>query len=251
MQMRKNWTIRLATFGVWLLAAASVVYWTLKFVQGTATPANAAVVSTVAAPAVDGAALARGLGGGISPVTPESAAPAPSINASRFVLTGVVAGKAQSQGIALIAVDGKPARPYRIGGQVTDGVVLQSVENRLAVLASAMDASAGATLELPKQASAIVGTAIPATPAPQPQQPQLPLVPPAPPVVIPPSVSQSVTNAMGVPPAMPSSEANPGAASGQNPARAGAIRGRGGAFGAGNREAPKDDASGPAPLTTQ
>jgi general secretion pathway protein C len=249
MQMRKNWTIRLATFGVWLLAAASVVYWTLKFVQGTATPANAAVVSTAAAPVVDSAALARGLGGGISPVTPESAAPANnSINASRFVLTGVVAGKAAGQSIALIAVDGKPARPYRIGGQVTDGVVLQSVDNRLAVLASAVNAPAAATLELPKQASAIVGTAIPATPAPQPQpQPQA-MVQPAPPVVIPPSVSQSATSAMGA-----SSEANPAAASGQNPARAGAIRGRGGAFGkdAGNRDAPKDDASGPAPLTTQ
>jgi general secretion pathway protein C len=202
-------------------------------VQGTATPANAAVVSTMAAPVVDSAALASGLGGGITAATPESVAPAPSINASRFVLTGVVAATAKSQGIALIAVDGKPARPYRIGGQVTDGVVLQSVDSRLAVLASEADAPAGLTLELPKLATAIVGTAIPATPVPQPAY-----VPPAPPVVIPPSVSQSATSVTGANP-----EATPGATSGQSPARAGAIRGRGGAFGkdAGNREAPKDD----------
>jgi general secretion pathway protein C len=233
----------LATFGVWLLAAASVVYWTLKFVQGTAAPANAAVVSTAAAPSVDSAALARGLGGGIAPATPDSVAPASGINASRFVLTGVVAATAKSQGIALIAVDGKPARPYRIGGQVTDGVVLQSVDSRLAVLASAVDAPAGPTIELPKQASAIVGTAIPATPVPQPV-----FVPPAPPVVIPPSVSQSATSVTGASP-----EANPGATSGQSPARAGAIRGRGGAFGkdAGNRETPKEDPTVPAPAATQ
>ncbi len=225
-----------------------MVYWTLKFVQGTATPANAAVVSTTAEPVVDSAALARGLGGGISPTTPESAAPASSINASRFVLTGVVAGNSMNRSLALIAVDGKPARPYRVGGQVADGVVLQSVNNRLVVLATGVDASAGATLELPGLTTAIVGTAIPATPVPQPQaQPQA-MVSPAPPVVVPPSVAQSATSAMGANP-----ELNPASASGQSPARAGPTRGRGGGYGkdAGNREAPKDDASGPAPLTTQ
>ncbi len=244
MQMRKNWTIRLATFGVWLLAAASAVYWGLKFVQGTATPANASVVATAAEPSIDGAALARGLGGGISPATPESVvAPAGGINASRFALTGVVAGNSLRQSIALIAVDGKPARPYRVGAAVTEGVVLQSVDNYQIALGSTMNAAPGATLELPKLASAIVGTAVPARPAPQPQA----TVPPAPPVVIPPSVSQSVTNAVGA-----SSEANPASAAGQNPARAGAMRGRGGVFGRdAASQTPKDDAASPAPLTTQ
>ncbi len=218
MQMRQKWTIRLATFALWLLAAASGVFWVLKLVQGTSAPANAAVVTSTAAPAVDSAALARSLGGGQVAVAPSAGPAADSgINASRFVLTGVVVGNSARQGIALVAVDGKPARPYRIGGQLSEGVLLQSVESRQAVLASAKDAPAGATLELPKQASAVVGSAMPAPP-PQPTiQPQIAL--PAPTVMAP-----SATSAQ---PFIPGFEpGTPPAATGQNPARPGASRSR-------------------------
>ncbi len=43
--------------------------------------------------------------------------------ASRFVLVGVMDG-GPSQGVALISVDGKPAKPYRLGQTVSEGFVV-------------------------------------------------------------------------------------------------------------------------------
>jgi general secretion pathway protein C len=236
----------LATCVLWLLAAGSVVYWALKFVQGTATPANAAVVATATPSVVDSTALARGLGGGIAPNTVAARADftsAPAINASRFVLTGVVAGKAVRQGIALIAVDGKPAKPYRVGAPVTDGVVLKSVAARQVELAVANDAPAAVTLDLPK-ASALVGTAVPTTPVPA------PTFTPAPAVVTPPPMPVPAPTPTGSVTAPVTSEAtNPGAVPGQMPARAGAMRGRVGRETA--KEAARADLSAPAGVSTQ
>jgi general secretion pathway protein C len=239
MQMGKNWTIRLATFSLWLLAAASVVYWGLKFVQGTAAPANTLVVAaTPSTPAVDSAALARGLGGGpVAQVASAEVAAPSTLNASRFVLTGVVAAKPNRQGIALIAVDGKPARPYRVGAQVVDGLLLQSVVGTQVALASAADVPAALTLDMPKLTTAIVGTAIPVRPVPAPvapvaPTPTLPAALPAP-VVVPGTVS--------VAPDL----ANPPAGFGQNPARLGASRPRL------NRESVVQDQSNPAGAATQ
>jgi general secretion pathway protein C len=49
----------------------------------------------------------------------------------------------------VISVDGKPARPYRVGSFVDDGLVLQSVHGRQAVIASALGDGPAVTLELP------------------------------------------------------------------------------------------------------
>ncbi len=232
--MRQNWTIRLATFFIWLVAAASGVYWALKFVQGTSTPANAAVVAPAPTAGVDTAALAKGLGGG----TPSGLAARPDavaasgINASRFVLTGVVKGKSGGQSLALIAVDAKPAKPYRIGAQVADGVVLKSVENRQALLATSLQAPPAVTLDLPKQASVSVGLAQPIA-----APPVVPAFtpPPAPtPAPVPASINPSPTSTpMGIASTpTPPDPANPTSALGQSPARAGAIRQRAGKEGA-------------------
>lgn len=175
--MRKNWIIRLTTFGLWLLAAASVVYWTLRFVQGTATPAHAAVVTALPNATVDSLALARSLGGGLANATSTlvvSAQPSPpdAINATRFVLTGVVSGRLAHQGIALIGVDAKPARPYRVGAQVAEGTLLKSVQGRQAVLASIKGKAPALTLELPKLgSSSSIGTPTSASPAVAPAAP--------------------------------------------------------------------------------
>ena len=67
----------------------------------------------------------------------------------RLKLTGVVAGRA-SRGYALISVDGKPARPFGVGSQVTDTLVLRSVAVRSAALGPDRTAPASVTLELPK-----------------------------------------------------------------------------------------------------
>ena len=68
--------------------------------------------------------------------------------ASRFVLQGVVADDDQ-QGAALIAVDGKPPRPFRVGAKVADGYVLQSVSTRAAALGASLDGAPAFTLQLP------------------------------------------------------------------------------------------------------
>jgi general secretion pathway protein C len=232
--MRQNWTIRLATFFIWLAAAASGVYWALKFVQGVSTPANAAVVAPAPISGVDTAALAKGLGGGApdSVVSRPDVAASSGVNASRFVLTGVVKGKSGGQSLALIAVDSKPAKPYRIGAQVADGIVLKSVENRQALLAASLQAPTAVTLDLPKQASVSVGLAQPISPPPVvPAFTPPPGITPAPvPVGINPSAT-STPMGMASTPTAPD-PANPASALGQNPARAGAIRQRAGKEGA-------------------
>jgi general secretion pathway protein C len=188
--------IRFATFLVWLLAAGCAVYWALQFVRGPNAPLSTAVAApALSASEVDAQALARGLGGGLSggktsANSPTEAVAAPSaLSAARFVLTGVVVQKsgrqANPQGVALIAVDGKPPRPYRVGSQLADGVVLHSVSAGKALLSASADATPGLTLELPQLTTAIAGTALAVRPA-------LPAVMPAAiPAGMPPTMSPS------------------------------------------------------------
>jgi general secretion pathway protein C len=187
--MQGKVALRLVTLLLWLLAAGSVVYWGLRFVQSPSAPPQAQVVQNSITPAaVETAAVARALGGGRQP-TAAAAAPsaAPSIQASRFVLTGVVTGRSP---LALIAVDGKPARPVRQGSSVTDGVILQSVDKASVVLASSAQATDGIKLALPVLASAIVGNVVPVRPATPVVAQAAPAAAPAPaPLVSPPSIS--------------------------------------------------------------
>lgn len=100
-------------------------------------------VTTVTPAAVDTSAIAQLLGA----VQAQEAAAAPEA-ASRFSLLGVIADTDQ-QGAALIAVDGKPPRPFRVGAKVVDGFVLQSVGTRAAMLGASLDSDAALTLQLP------------------------------------------------------------------------------------------------------
>ena len=75
-----------------------------------------------------------------------TAAAAPA--ASRFQLVGVVSD-ASRHGAALIVVDGRPAKPYHVGAVVDEGIVLQSVAPRRAVLAKADGGAEVATLDMP------------------------------------------------------------------------------------------------------
>ena len=136
--------MRLATLALWLLAAGSCVYWGLRL---AARAAPAAVAVPVRQPfAADPAAVARLLGA--SAVAASAQAQPTASLASRFNLLGVVAARSR-QGAALIAVDGKPARPYRVGSAIDEGLVLQSVQGRRAVLAASASGPAVLTLELP------------------------------------------------------------------------------------------------------
>jgi general secretion pathway protein C len=138
--LRNSWAVAATTLLLWALVAASAVYWGLKFGShpGTAPGGPLPAPPTAAA---DPAALAALLGA--SP----NAGPVPAASlSSRFVLTGVVADPSHS-GAALIAVDGKPPRPFRVGAHVDENLVLQSVDSRRAVLGNG--GAPAVTLELP------------------------------------------------------------------------------------------------------
>lgn len=142
-----SWTVRSATFAVWLLAAASAAYWALKVGTGAAriTPP---VTTSRAVAAVDPAAIARLLGSA-APLPAAGAAAAPVATlASRFMLVGVAAEARSGRGAAVISVDGKPARSYRVGSLLDEGLVLQSVKGRQAVIGQATGQPL-VTLELP------------------------------------------------------------------------------------------------------
>jgi general secretion pathway protein C len=139
-----SWTPRLAAFVVAMLLAGSVVYWVLQWPRlnaGSSLPPSIARSEPVP---VNPVALARLLGADAIATAPAAMPDA----ASRFRLTGVIAS-GEGRGIALIAIDGKAPRPYRVGSVVEEGLVLQSVERRLAVLGAEVRGPERFRLELP------------------------------------------------------------------------------------------------------
>jgi general secretion pathway protein C len=140
------WTVRGTSFVLWTLVGLSAVYWGLKL-GGPGRSANVPVPPPRTVPPSDPAAIARLLGSAPAAL-PAPGALVPSL-ASRFQLVGVVAGVHSGGGAALIAVDGRPAKSYRVGASVAEGMVLQSVRGRQAVLGPAVDGPATLTLQLP------------------------------------------------------------------------------------------------------
>ena len=136
-----RWVLPAAALLVWAAVAYSAVTWGLRW-SATGESAGQSTTSAHALPTLDAAAVARTLG-----ATPAAAVVAPTL-ASRFQLQGVLAGGA-SQGAALIAVDGKAAKPYRVGAVVADGLVVQSAQGRRVSLGVAMDGPSTLVLELP------------------------------------------------------------------------------------------------------
>ncbi len=140
------WWPRLAAFVLAGLAAASAVYWGLKWPGANTGTATSTVVTTETVSS-DPQALARALGGGSATAAPTAAIASPGL-ASRLSLVGVVADS-KSGGAALISVDGKPAKPYRVGARVEDDLMLKSVALRSAALAPDANSPASVTLEMP------------------------------------------------------------------------------------------------------
>lgn len=192
-------TARWWAFGVWAAVAACAAYWGLRlFVPGRPVPAAAVVAPSGANPRGD---LARLLGADAQPQAAADAAPVAA--PSRFQLVGVVAPRhdpASREGVALIAVDGKPPRAYRVGTPVDGDTVLQSVRARGASLGP-RGGVVQVSLEIPPPPAAATGVMPPAagmaagSPAPLPvvaPPPALPnlaapgsAVPPRPPTVVP------------------------------------------------------------------
>jgi general secretion pathway protein C len=79
------------------------------------------------------------------------AAPVP-VASSRFKLIGVVAPRAEraaAEGLALIAIDGKPPKAYRVGAAVDGELVLQRVHARGADLGARDATVASVALDVP------------------------------------------------------------------------------------------------------
>lgn len=137
---------RLVALGLWLLVAVCAVYWGLKlFVRAAPVPPQAATVAS--GPALRGD-LTRLLG-----TAPEAQEEEPVVvaAAARFRLLGVVAPRsprAGGEGLALIAVDGKPAKAYRVGAAVEGDLVLQRVRARGADLGARGAPAASVALEV-------------------------------------------------------------------------------------------------------
>ena len=150
---------RLSAFVIWALVAATAVFWGLHLlVRAPAAPAYAVAVGDAATVRGD---LTRLLGS--APVAPVAAAAATEA-ASRFRLFGIVAPKnaRASNGVALIAVDGKMPKAYSVGAQLDGDLVLKAVSLRTASIVSGRGAPT-ITLELPLPAAAATGS-LPFTP---------------------------------------------------------------------------------------
>lgn len=136
------------SFLVWALAGGSAVAWGLQW-SGRFLNAPRVASSTVGGDAagagqVNPSAVARMLGAVEAPTV---AAVAPS-TASRLVLLGVVSSR-DAEAAALIAVDGKPPKPFVVGSVVIDSLVLQKVEPRRALLGAPGNEPASLTLDMP------------------------------------------------------------------------------------------------------
>ena len=139
--MSSRTVMPVVTLLVWGGVAFSAVTWGLRWSATGASPSNA-TSAVQALPEVDAAAAARALGAAPAPVVA-----APSL-ASRFQLQGVLTG-GPNEGAALISVDGKAAKPFRVGAMVAEGLVLQSTQGRRISLGAAMDGPQILVLELP------------------------------------------------------------------------------------------------------
>lgn len=149
-------TARWLAFTVWAAVAASAVFWGLKFfVRAAPAPAHAGVTPPTVVLKGD---LTRLLG---ADPPPKAAEEAPEVaESARFQLVGVVSPRgtaAPGQGVALIAIDGKPARAYKVGAVVDGTQVLQSVQARGAAIGP-RGGPAAIALEIPPVPPAATGS---------------------------------------------------------------------------------------------
>lgn len=141
------WLARSLAFVVWAAAAAAAVAWGLRVAAvATDRPDALAPVTAPSAQAMpDAAAMGRLLGAGVSPAPAAAAAEV----ATRYRVLGVLAAAGGERGAALMAIDGKPPRHWRVGAEVEPGVRVLAVE-RAAVRLS-QPGGRELRIELPKR----------------------------------------------------------------------------------------------------
>ena len=135
--------LHLVNLLVWAGVAHTAVVLVLRWSEGAdeGVPLIVGIEQKQVSPDVDSLSVSKALG--VAPVQSASAS-----LASRFVLVGVMDG-GPSQGVALISVDGKPAKPYRLGQTVSDGLVVVGTGPKKAELGPQMGSSPALVLDLP------------------------------------------------------------------------------------------------------
>ena len=140
-------------FLTWAAVAAAAVFWALRlFVPGESTPTSSIPAPRPDVPQVD---LSRLLGSAPPTAQAREATAAPAGRDGRFRLIGVVA-RDLGIGIALLSIDGKPGRAFRVGAPVDGDWVLQQVGLLSATLGPA-GGTAALTLSLPPAQGAVRG----------------------------------------------------------------------------------------------
>jgi general secretion pathway protein C len=176
----RRMSARWFAFVIWAAAAGTVVAWGLRL--GATPPAVPAYTVPVAESGAQRGDMLRLLGRDAEPVRGAPAAPVAASEAGRFRLLGVVAprdDRYSAAGLALIAIDGKPARPVRVGGNVDESLVLLGVHRRGASLGP-QDGAPTVRLELPERPPPATGkVALPPMPAPAPTPPVVSVPAPA------------------------------------------------------------------------
>ncbi len=152
-------TPRLIAFVVWAAFAACAAFWGLRlFASAPQAPAHATAVGGINVARGD---LARVLGA--DAVVASGPAAVATAQSTRMQLVGVVAPRsgsvavASSEGLALISLDGKPPKAYRVGSVVDGDQVLQGVQHRSAKLGP-RGQPASMTLDLPPLPAPTTGT---------------------------------------------------------------------------------------------
>ncbi|MBC7700597.1 hypothetical protein [Aquabacterium sp.] len=165
---------RILALLIWAAVAASLAYWGLRWLgQPTAVPANATAVSLDNAARGDMRKLLTSPAAAAPPGQPDPTTA--SMLAERIKLLGVVAPRHEGDkgGLALLSIDGKPARAVRAGASVDGDMVLLSVNQRGAEIGPAAGPAA-VRLDLPLLPAAATGSLPPPTGfntgAPAPQQ---------------------------------------------------------------------------------
>ncbi len=133
---------------VWAAVAASVAYWGLRWLsRPTAVPANATPVSLDAAVKGD---IRRLLAGPAKPASGVENLSEASALAGRLKLLGVIAPRDETDraGVALLSMDGKPARAVRVGMVIDGDYVLRTLTQRSAGIGKT-EGPVATTLDLP------------------------------------------------------------------------------------------------------
>ncbi len=126
---------------LWCAAALSAGYWFWQWPVPSTTSGTSIRLVQGGTSAPTSAQLPRALGGGVATTSLET-------DAGRIQLVGVIASMS-GQGSALIAMDGQPPKPYRVGQAVGEGLVLQSLSPKRAQLGATLHGPGQIELQLP------------------------------------------------------------------------------------------------------